>query len=142
MWTDGFFTIPALRLAEAQTRAGGRAWMYRLSWPTPVLGGVLGACHALDLPFAFDRVGAPEWARFLGDAPPVALGQDIHSAWVRFASTGDPNGGTLAEWPPYDLSRRAAMVFDTPIRVLDDPGMEERTLWDGIWECLPDQTEE
>jgi carboxylesterase type B len=27
------------------------------------------------------------------------------NAWVRFAATGDPNGGNLPNWQPYDGAR-------------------------------------
>ena len=38
-----------LKLAEAQIAGGGSAHMYELAWPAPANGGVLGACHGLDV---------------------------------------------------------------------------------------------
>jgi para-nitrobenzyl esterase len=43
--TDQMFTIPAIRLADAQLQHTPAVWTYRFSWPTPVLDGCLGACH-------------------------------------------------------------------------------------------------
>jgi para-nitrobenzyl esterase len=127
--TDGIFGIPAIRLAEAHTAAGGNTWMYRFSWRTPVLEGTVGSCHALELPFVFDRLELPA---FLGASPPQELADTVHGAWVEFAATGDPGGGLLT-WPRYDTSRRPVMRLDVPCRLVEDPDRDERQLWDGLW---------
>ncbi|HEX9547397.1 MAG TPA: carboxylesterase/lipase family protein [Acidimicrobiales bacterium] len=129
--TDGTFRIPAIRLAEAQLGHTDRVWMYRFSWPTPVDEGVLGACHTLEIPFVFENFGG--LGPFLGDDPPVELAQEMHAAWVRFATSGDPGGGGLPAWPGYDTGRRPVMDFDVACRLLEDPDSEERRLWDGLW---------
>jgi para-nitrobenzyl esterase len=129
METDYRYTVPAACLAERQLGHGARVWLYKFSWRTPVLGGVLGACHALDVPFVFEEQGhAPI---LLGDDPPQALVDAIHGAWVAFARTGDPGGGPLVDWPPYDVERRAVMDFDVVTRVVEDPRRDQRVLWDG-----------
>lgn len=128
---DHMFTIPALRLAEAQHDAGARTYMYRFTWPTPIRGGVLGACHGLDVPFVFDtldRAGAL-WGR----TPPQDLASAMHGAWVRFATTGDPGGGDLPDWPAYELEDRPVMEFGVRRRVAKDPRRSERLLWEGVW---------
>jgi len=122
---DHMFVVPALRLAEAQVRAGGRAHMYRFTWASPVRGGELGACHGLDLPFAFDtlrHVGSI-WGR----NPPQDLADEMHAAFVRFATDGDPG------WRPYDLDDRPTMEFGVRRRVVNDPRRAERRLWEGTW---------
>ena len=50
--SDRMFRIPSVRLAAAHTAGGGRSHLYELTWPSPAAGGVLGACHALDLPWS------------------------------------------------------------------------------------------
>ena len=65
--------------------------MYEFSWRTPVPG--LGACHALELPFVFDTAGMPELRGprgLLGPDVPAELVREVHNAWVRFVTTGDP----------------------------------------------------
>ena len=128
--TDQMFTMPAVRFAEAQLPHNANLWMYRFSWRTPVLDGQLGACHALELPFVFETHA--DVHDFVGPNPPTDLAAAMHGAWVRFAATGDPNGGDLPEWPAYDVDRRAVMDFGVERRVLDDPNGEERRLWDGL----------
>ncbi len=121
--------MPAVRLAEAHA-SHARTWMYRFSWPTPVLDGALGACHALELPFVFETL---DRARvFVGDDPPPDLAQDLHNAWMRFATVGDPNGDGLPPWPAYETQRRPVMDFGPVRRVLDDPRGDERRVWEGL----------
>jgi para-nitrobenzyl esterase len=130
IWTDAMFTIPAERLADAQRAHNDNVWSYRLSWRTPILDGNLGACHALDIPLMFDRV---DLTAFLGENPPVELAREMHGAWVRFAKTGDPNGGNLPAWPRHDPDTRPTMDFDVPIELVHDPDADVRTTWEGVW---------
>lgn len=62
-------------------------------------------------------------------------------AWVAFARTGDPNHRDLAQWVPYDLSRRPTMVFDSTSRVENDPGSAERRALDECPPYLANETE-
>lgn len=127
--SDLTIIIPTIRLAQAQLRHMDRVWVYRFDWSTPVLDGILGAFHMLDLPFTFERYDNPA---LLGDDPPKALGRDLHGALVRFAATGNPNGGALPYWPSYDLYRRQTMLFDVPCTVAENPGAAIRELWEHV----------
>ncbi len=117
--------IEAERRAAQPAGAAG-TWVYQLDWGTPVEGGKWGAHHGLDVPLVFDnvdlvpeRVGAGEDARRV-----AAL---MSGACLAFARTGNPNGGSLPAWRPYDLSRRSTMIVDRATRVEDDPrGVERR----------------
>jgi len=80
------------------------------------------------VPFVFDTL---DTARDLvSDGAPTDLAASIHSSWVGFASTGDPNGGDLPDWPRYDTSTRAVMDFGATRAVLHDPDSAQRRLWD------------
>jgi para-nitrobenzyl esterase len=127
--TDASFRIPAIRLAEAQHRAGGDAWMYLLTRPTTAFDGVLGCCHGLELPLVFNTLDAASSRLFFGDDPPRDLARDVNATWAAFARHGDPGRGALGAWPRYDTVRRATMVLDDAPGVQDDPLSEERTLW-------------
>jgi para-nitrobenzyl esterase len=124
--TDWFYRVPGIRVAEAQAAVGGRAWVFEFSWPSPSFGGRLGACHALELPFVFDTLAVEGSAALLGADPPQALADEVHRAWVRFVSEGDPG------WAPYDLDRRPVQDLGERSRVVEDPRGDRRALWDGV----------
>jgi para-nitrobenzyl esterase len=100
--------------------------MYEFAWPTPVLGGRLGACHALEIGFVFDTLDAEGSDVLYGSAPPAELAATMHRAWADFARSGQPG------WPAYDVATRATMTFDVESTVIHDPRPEQRVLWDGI----------
>jgi len=124
--TDRYCRLPAARLAEAQLRAGGRVHMFEFAWPTPAFGGMLKACHGLDVPFVFDHLDEAMGKLLTGGDAPQTLADAMHSAWVAFAKTGDPG------WPTYDSTTRTTMVFDDPCEVVDDLRGSERRLWDAV----------
>lgn len=124
--SDWFFRLPAIRLAEARAAHAAPVWMYEFAWSSPSYEGRLGSCHALELGFVFDTLGHPSGTAMQGPAPPQQVADDVHAAWVAFATDGDPG------WPPYDPERRSTMRFDAPAsQVVGDPRAEERLLWDG-----------
>jgi para-nitrobenzyl esterase len=121
--TDWFFRIPAIRLAEAHQ---GMSYLYEFGWSTPVYGGRLGACHALEIPFVFDTVDSEGGTALYGPSPPAALAFKMHQAWSDFARTGQPG------WDLYGLADRATMYFDVDSGVVHDPRPEQRAVWEGI----------
>ncbi len=121
---DWFFRIPAIRIAEA--RPDSPTWVYEFAWPTPVLGGALGACHALEIPFVFDTLRTEGMQARVGAEPPQGLADAMHRAWVSFISDGDPG------WDRYTTVDRATMVFNIESATVKDPHGDERQLWDGI----------
>lgn len=123
--TDWCWRIPAIRLAEARRGAPGATFMYEFCWRSPQFGGALGACHALEIGFVFDTLGASTEG-LAGPNPPQELADRMHAAWVAFASDGAPG------WPQYKLPERATMRFDAASEVMYDPRAEERRVWEGV----------
>lgn len=122
--TDWFFRMPAIRLTEARAALGKPSYVYEFGWKTPVMEGVLGACHALEIAFAFDTLGAPDGRGMVGDAPPQALADDMHAAWVAFVATGDPG------WTAYGEGRHTRRFGGHDDgTVVDDPDRERREAW-------------
>ena len=126
--TDWFFRIPAIRVAE--TRAGaaatGDTWMYRFDHPEPQDNRGFGACHGVEIPFAFDTATREEIRPLIGDTPSQAVADQAHRVWVDFITGGDPG------WAPYTTSRRTTGLLTSTISAADDPAGDERALWDGI----------
>lgn len=125
IWSDWYWRIPALRVAEAHAEYSAATYVYEFAWRSPQFDGRLGACHGLEVPFVFDTLSS-EGDPMLGSKPPQPLADTMHGAWVAFATTGDPG------WPRYDLRRRAAMRFDAVSHVVDDPLSTQRVLWEVV----------
>jgi para-nitrobenzyl esterase len=135
-----------LRPAEAQLAHATPVFRYRFDWRSPAFGGRLGAAHALELPFVWDRLELPASRALVGDdlAALQPLATAIHRAWAQFVRTGDPNvavdanapGGApaaaLPPWPRYELPRRPTMLLELASRVADDPGGQTRELWSAM----------
>jgi para-nitrobenzyl esterase len=122
--TDRFFRNPLFAAAEARLAAGGaaRTYLYEFAWPSPVQG--LGAAHAIEIPFVFDVLSGPDAKLLAGTAAPADLATEMHAAWVRFASTGDPG------WQGFDATR-PVMTFGAAggSAVVLDPRADERLSW-------------
>jgi len=130
--TDRMFTVPALRLADAQVRHQPDVWMYRFDWRTPIRGGAHGAHHFLEVPFAFDQLDTPQARGFTGEGAPQALANAVHGAWVAFATNGDPATSALPPWPRWDATTRPTMLLDETPRVVSREADEELAIWQDV----------
>jgi para-nitrobenzyl esterase len=123
--TDVVFRFPSVRLADAHAEAADRStgtFAYYFTWGSPLLGGTLGACHALEIPFVFGTVANPAVQLFTGggDAA-LELSAAMRRAWGAFARSGVPDIEGPA-WPRWSPTERPTMVLGPwP----DDPG----SLW-------------
>lgn len=91
--TDALYRRPVIEMALAQTRAGGSAFTFLFS-ATP-LGPALGAFHAADQMYVFDRLERA------GVASPenLAVRDALTGSWAAFARDGSPG------WPAYEPGR-------------------------------------
>jgi para-nitrobenzyl esterase len=124
--SDWAFRMPTLHLADAQIAAGGRAHVYELTWPAPGMGGILGACHGLDVPLVFGNLDRGQPAMLIGDGPnpeAEALSARMRAAWTSFAADGEPG------WSPYDTQQRLVQLFDTQPTVTTYPEETSRLIW-------------
>jgi para-nitrobenzyl esterase len=121
--SDWLFRMPSLHLAESQVRAGGRAYLYELTWPAPGMGGIFGACHGLDVPLVFGNLTAGQPATLIGEPTPeaVAMSERMRTAWTGFATDGDPG------WPTYDSG--TTRLFGTDSTNGEYPEQVSRAIW-------------
>ncbi|MBV9332341.1 MAG: carboxylesterase family protein [Alphaproteobacteria bacterium] len=135
LMTDHSFAVPAVRLAEAQSRHAP-VYLYRFDWKSNFLGGVLGSCHALELGFVFGTYREKLAAAFFGaGAKAEALSEAMMTAWTSFARAGKPALPGI-DWPVYDSTSRAVMLFgsDAP-RIENAPNEKRRAAWNAIPEA-------
>jgi para-nitrobenzyl esterase len=90
------------------------------------MGGILGACHGLDVPLVFGNLDRGQPALLIGDGPNVeaeALSARMRAGWVAFAADGDPG------WVAYDSGQRLVQIFDTRPRIALYPEEASRLIW-------------
>ncbi len=133
--TDKTFAVPAARLLEAQAR-GAPAYAYRFDWRSNFLGGLMGACHALDIGFVFGTHTKRLAGTFFGtSAVAETLASDMMDAWAAFARTGDPSTPATGSWSRYDAAERPTMIFgDGAPHLVQRPNEARLRAWDTIAE--------
>ncbi|MFI5975297.1 carboxylesterase/lipase family protein [Streptomyces sp. NPDC051452] len=118
MVTDHLLRLPLHRLADARP---GTSYLYEFAWPSALPG--LGACHALELGFVFDTGNVADARKLAGEGAPQELGDAMHGAWVRFATTGDPG------WQAWDATHPVRIFGDGEPHTAFGPRDAELALW-------------
>lgn len=132
--TDLHLRVPATRLAAGHARHQPQTRMYLFCWESPGRGGVLGSCHALDLPFTFGNLDAPGMTGFAGTGQePERLAANLMQAWLLFARRGDPAHAGIGPWPVYETHRRVTMELGRRCGAREAPREAERAAWEEAW---------
>jgi para-nitrobenzyl esterase len=131
--TDRVFTMPAIRMLEAQG-AFAPVYGYRFDWSSRLLGGIMGSCHAIELGFVFGTYNTKLAGAFFGTGPTAdALARTMMQAWTTFARTGNPSSGSTGPWTQYDTESRTTMIFgDGRHRTEQDPNRARRIAWEAV----------
>ncbi|MGP8252218.1 MAG: carboxylesterase/lipase family protein [Terracidiphilus sp.] len=101
--SDSFIAYGTWQWIEAQWRTGGApVYRYRFdlaATPSKFHAGTY-AFHSDDIEYVFGTLDTrPGFAVSPDDRK---LSDEVMDYWTSFAKTGDPNGGTLPQWPRYD----------------------------------------
>ena len=114
--------INAINQVERKAALGkAPAYLYYFTKEDPVQK----AYHTMEIPFAFDNVALNP--RMTGTGPEAQrLADAMSNAWVAFARTGNPNHAGIPNWKAYSETDRMTMIFDDQIKVVSDPGQEDR----------------
>jgi para-nitrobenzyl esterase len=125
--TDETFRKSAIRQTELKAQQGGApVWSYLWQVPTIAYGGRYGTPHGSDVgPSLHDVRGG------LNDTGRVSVAQadQLASAWISLAATGNPNNSKTPNWPAYSLQDRTTLVFDHITRAENDPRGKFREFW-------------
>jgi para-nitrobenzyl esterase len=92
---DALFGTGTRDLVRVRTaHAAAPTHEYEFTWCSTAVDGLLGAAHTVEMPFVFDCLDAPRLRGPRGllgtDEPPRALATEMHAAWVRYGTIGDP----------------------------------------------------
>jgi para-nitrobenzyl esterase len=114
-------------VTEAELKAAQKApvYMYYFTWRSPVHDGKLKTFHTLEIPFVTANVDNATSMTGTGQDR-YALQDKMSAAWAAFARTGNPNHKGLPNWPKFNPTDRATMIFNNECKVVNDPNGEER----------------
>lgn len=127
--TDSAGRRDSILQAECKSVQGkAPAYMYLWAFASTGFRGKFGAVHGTDVSATFnnyrDGVGGT------GSEEQRALWERFAMTWVAMAKNANPNNSKIPNWPPYDATTRATMIFDKEVRVENDPRSEIRKFWD------------
>lgn len=133
MMTDKVFTMPCIRLLEAQA-PHAPVHTYRFDWRSKLLGGIMGSCHALELGFVFGTYRERLAGAFFGTgADADALSATMIDAWTHFARTGSPETNATGPWTRYDTASRETLIFGDGLpHLVSAPNEARRKAWEPI----------
>ncbi|RII14168.1 Carboxylesterase [Streptomyces sp. YIM 130001] len=126
VYSDAFFRMPSLQLGEANAAAGGASYLFELRWPSPARGGILGACHSLDIPLAFGTLNGPIGTALIGDPPTpeaFAVSRELQQSWIDFVTYGTPG------WAAYQPDQQLTRVLDATPETRPYPEQASRHIW-------------
>ena len=116
LFADTQFNYGVWQLARAMSARAPRTWRYLFLRRRP--GRLDGPNHGEEVAYVFNTLGralpGQEVAPF--DATDESIAEAMQAAWVRFAATGDPNGGDLPRWPAYRPEDDSYLAFDDAFR--------------------------
>jgi para-nitrobenzyl esterase len=89
-------------------------WQYQFERAIPGREAA-GATHGAEVPFVFGNLDGQGAGAAAFTSADREAAQQIQEYWTRFAKTGNPNGGSLPEWPRAGSGRYLAFTATGPI---------------------------
>lgn len=123
IWESGFF-CGARRLTRSMSRIQPNTFRYLFAMPPKFflyqIPGIMdwkerfGCYHAAELLYVFHFMSLPGMQH-----EDIVLSDQMIDYWVRFARTGDPNGGKAPAWPRYSLPDEKYLILNHPISIAE-----------------------
>ena len=131
LFTDLTFTYPQRAWARGMERLPSDAYLYWFTWPPPIpQRETYGSFHGAFQMYLFGNLDAYDAVPADADRRMAAV---LARTWVRFARTGNPNGGQLPAWPAHVRSNEAYLEFGKAIRPGRDLRMRQLELIERAW---------
>lgn len=112
---DAIFTCPARLLARLASVRQPHTFLYQFSQANNFeLAFGYGVTHGGELAFVWGNFVRPFLAPTMDERVVLA---EMQGDWVRFAGSGDPNGGTALTWPAFTSANDSRLELATPTTV-------------------------
>jgi len=111
---DEWFTWEMRTWATKMATVQAPAYLYYFTHVPPRADAdKYSAYHAAEIVYVFDNLSKTPWQLAPADRQ---LADTMSAAWVRFAATGNPNGGTLPVWPAYEAQSQGYLEFGDTVK--------------------------
>lgn len=130
MMTDFVFWKPAITFAENQSKHSP-VWMYRFDWCVEDHHVFGKSIHALEIPFVFNNLEFFHALKVPVNESMTGLAANMQDAWLTFVRYGKPEI-TGVNWDQYEPKQRATLLFNTDIKIVNDPYREKRQAIFGV----------
>ena len=112
---DTTFSLQMRTWARLTGKGKSKAYLYYFTRVPPGPNSkTLGAYHAAEIVYAFGNVRQPNRA---SEETDMKLSDAMSSYWVNFATTGDPNGKGLTNWPAYNEQQEPYLELGDKVQV-------------------------
>ncbi len=127
---DRMFRPDSNKYALAKAEAGkAPVFNYIFAFESPLYGGMM-SIHTSEVPFALCNTTYDESLTLPGITE--KLERETSSAWVSFATTGNPNNENIPAWAAFEKKNRYTMVLSKDISCRKYPEEELDKLLEGI----------
>jgi len=131
LFEDATFIYPARRWARDMSKVESDVYLYLFTWHPPVEGHeVFKSFHGADLGYVFGQLTQ------FGAVPTAAdreFSDFIAETWVRFAATGNPNGGEIEGWPAFTPENETYYILGPETGTAKDLRLKQMTLIEQAW---------
>jgi para-nitrobenzyl esterase len=120
---DVGFRAPQRVVAAAMARVGApaRAIYFDYQGVKQRAQNLPGAPHCADNGYVYERPSTAALGGFKVTAPDMTVAKIMHSYYVNFAKTGDPNGIGLPNWPLYGTQQQILVVKNDGFAAVANP---------------------
>jgi para-nitrobenzyl esterase len=120
--------------ARMQARSGtSKVYLYYFSHVPPMPNASwLGAQHGADIPYVLNWPNGGYSSHVAWTDADRALADSVSTYWVNFATSGDPNGKNLPQWPAFDMKNERALTIGDTIGATSVPISAALDVWDGV----------
>ncbi|OYX24028.1 MAG: carboxylesterase [Algoriphagus sp. 32-45-6] len=115
----------AVACGNAKAKQKAPVYMAWFGWEPNLYNGRMRAFHCIDICFWYDNTDRM-YTHTGGGKRPRMLSEKMSASLLAFMKTGNPNAGTLPNWPKFTAEKGETMILNDVSEVKNDPDKEAR----------------